>query len=213
MGRGEDWSRLGIIQTAREYNTGGVAHRQKTFFSPAIEYAIPSPSLPPFTHLSLSFTIPWLPTIAYLFFCSSFSFYNMLRSAMTRRSLRFARRGNNKDRGHVYHTLLDTGLLQPRTSLGAASPFKDARFGHGYGSWDIRDVLKRKGKNEESRGSDIQLSGYCFPGNRVWTFLSKWRLILFRNHNLFYLLHARVNSRDWKIICWNGLKDESYTNV
>lgn len=152
----------------RHVNTrqGGVAHRQKTFFSPAIEYAIPSPSLPPFTSLFLSSTTPWLPTIAYLFFCSSFSFYNMLRSAMTRRSLRFARGGNNKDRGHVYHTLLDTGLLPPRTSLGAAPPIQRCSFRSRIWKLGYTRCLKKKG--EERR--DIQLFGYCFPGNRVWKF-------------------------------------------
>lgn len=99
------------------------------------------------------------------------------------RSLRFihatfpsfcTRRGNNKDRGHVYHTLLDTRPLPPRTSLRAASSSSIQRCSFRsrmHELWDTRDVLKKNGggggggRSEEwrrKRGIRLLCTfGYC----------------------------------------------------
>lgn len=145
----------GLVLFKRHVNTTPVqfAHRQKTFFSPAIEYAIPSPS--PFSlSLSSSRFHGCRPSLTY---SSAPRFiYNVLRSAMTRRSLRFARRGNNKDRGHVYHTLLDTGLLLSRHGppWEQLPPFKDARFRSRIWKLGYTRCLEKKG-GKESGGRDV----------------------------------------------------------
>lgn len=98
--------------------------------------------------------------------------YNVLRSAMTRRSLRFARRGNNKDRGHVYHTLLDTGLLLSRHGppWEQLPPFKDARFRSRIWKLGYTRCLEKKG-GKESGGRDVQLSrGIVFQGTEFANF-------------------------------------------
>ena len=189
----------GLVLFKRHVNTTPVqfAHRQKTFFSPAIEYAIPSPSpfsLSPFS-LSSSRFHGCRPSLTY---SSAPRFiYNVLRSAMTRRSLRFAQRGNNKDRGHVYHTLLDTGLLLSRHGppWEQLPPFKDARFRSRIWKLGYTRCLEKKGGKESGRKRCTIVPGYCFPGNRVCKFFSKRNIYNSANSSrlilsLFYFLRA-----------------------
>lgn len=104
-----------------------------------------------------------LPTLASTYSSAPRSLRSFIHATFP--SLCTGRRGNNKDRGHVYHTLLDTGPLPPRTSLRAA-PFSSIQRcsfrSRMQELCDTRDVLKKKGREGGGAGSGEEREEYDY---------------------------------------------------